>query len=99
MMTANPDQRHGRYRDNPYTILWIILAVLSVSPTVTAVRQIIENRGIAGHGVALSIALVFAFLYGLAIASLERIERRAFRHTLILLLGSIAVLLLWCYSR
>lgn len=61
-------------------------------------RHIIQNRGIAGHDIALTIAGVFGFLYGLAIGSLERIERRAYRYTLILLLVSIAIML-WYYSR
>jgi uncharacterized membrane protein YbjE (DUF340 family) len=97
-VAANPDQQQRRYRDNPYTRLWLVPAVLSVRLTVPAMRHIIQNRGMAGHGIALTMAVVFAFLYGSAIASLERIERRAYRYTLILLLASISVLL-WHYSR
>ena len=43
-------------QDKPYGLLALILAVLSSSFTVPAMRRVIQDAAVAGHGVALAIA-------------------------------------------
>ena len=90
-------QVSGQQKDN-YPLLWIVLAILSTNVSVPAIRRIIQHEGIAGSGIALAIAIIFGLLFGLAIAVVNRIERRSYRFGLVVLLGAFLALL-WYWSN
>jgi hypothetical protein len=76
---------------------WYVLAVLSPRVAVPAIRRVIENAGLAGHGLALVIAVVVAIFIGVTIVLIGRIEQLVYRYALALLW--IAVLFsLWYYT-
>ena len=86
-----------RYRDNPYTALWLIPSILSLQLTVPAIRVIIQKTGLGGHGIALGIAFLLGTSIAVAIGSIERTEKRSHRIALIISLGAVCVSL-WYWS-
>jgi hypothetical protein len=85
-------------RTDSYPLLWYILAILSPRLTVPAIRRVIENARLAGHGLALIIAVALAIFIGVTIVFIGRIERLLYRFVLALLWIA-ALFFLWYYTK
>ncbi len=97
MSEETPGSPSKRYRDSPYSALWLVPAILSVNLTVPAILDILQKMGVR-HLIALGIALVLSLGLGLAIAFLERVEKRSHRIAIILAVSACCVCL-WYWSR
>jgi Flp pilus assembly protein TadB len=92
------DRRGSGQQANNYPLLWIVLAVLSTNVSVPAIRRIVQHAGIAGSRIALAIAIVLGLLIGLAIAVVNRIEKRSYQYALVAVFGAF-LFLLWYWSH
>jgi len=96
-MGETPGSPSKRYRDSPYSALWRVPAILSVSLTFPAILAILQKMGLS-HFIALGIAMVLSLGLGLAIGFLERVEKRSHRIAIILAVSTCCICL-WYRSR
>jgi hypothetical protein len=56
------EQLQDQKADRPYPLLWYLVGAFSAKITVPGMCHVIENSGLARHGVAVIIAMVVPFL-------------------------------------
>lgn len=92
------EQLQDQKADRPYPLLWYLVGAFSAKITVPGMCHVIENSGLARHGVAVIIAMVCALFIGGTIIFIGRMEHRFYRFTLAVLWAAF-ILSLWRYSR
>jgi hypothetical protein len=87
------EQLQDQKADRPYPLLWYLVGAFSAKITVPGMCHVIENSGLARHGVAVIIAMVCALFIGGTIIFI------GFYRFALAVLWAAFILSLWRYSR